>query len=60
MWILKNLIIASNQTQAKINGKYVPAKPIPPRGWYGFKIRISDAYKVLKGQADAFVWPENQ
>jgi hypothetical protein len=43
-------------TQAKINDKWVLARPLPYYGWYGFKIRIADAYQVLIGRADAVRW----
>ena len=44
------------KTQREINGKWVPARPIVGL----FKWRLSDAWEVLTGRADAFVWPENE
>ena len=46
----------ANQTQAEIDGEWVPARPhIGTFMW-----RLSDAWKVLRGKADAFTWPGDQ
>jgi len=54
MWNLANLIDWSQNNQAHINGKWVPAKPIPDP----LPQRLKDALQVLLGRADAFRWPE--
>ena len=45
-----------NRPQAEIDGKWVPARPHTG----GLLWRLSDAWKVLKGEADAFTWPGDQ
>ena len=60
MWTLKSLINWQNDNQAEINGKWVPVRPEVPFGFSGFGIRLREALKVLRGEADCFVWPENQ
>ena len=45
------------QTEAQINGKWVPARPI---GYFSFRWRLKLAWMVFTGKADAFVWPEGQ
>lgn len=56
MYTLIDLFRTANQTQAEIDGEWVPARPYP--GTWLF--RVSDAWKVLKGEADAFRWPGGQ
>ena len=60
MWTLKDLIIHAKQTQTEINGEWVPARPLSAYGFYGFRLRLSAAWKVLRGVADAFMWPSGQ
>lgn len=56
MYTMVDLFRESNSSQACIDGKWVPARPIPgPLLW-----RLHDAWKVLKGEADAFTWPRGQ
>ena len=43
-------------SQAEINGKWVLARPLPYYGFVGLVMRISDAYRVLTGKADAVRW----
>ena len=45
--------------QAKINGKWVPVRPINHRV-RNLRERLRDAWLVLTGKADALVWPEGQ
>jgi hypothetical protein len=54
MYTLKQL--QTNDAQAEINGKWVPARPIRFFGWG----RLREAWAVLRGKADAFTWPEGQ
>lgn len=60
MWTLQGLFEHCNSTQAEIDGKWVPARPLPGYGLYGLKTRVREALAVLRGKADTFVWPENQ
>jgi hypothetical protein len=45
------------QSEAKINGRWVPARPV---GYLSLGWRIKLAWMVFTGKADAFVWPEGQ
>ena len=60
MWTLKELIEHASSTHAQINGKWVPARPLPGYGRYGLRLRIRAAWAVLCGRAEAFTWPEMQ
>jgi len=60
MWKLKELIEHASSTQAQINGKWVPARPLPGYGLYGLRLRVRAAWAVLCGKAEAFTWPEGQ
>ena len=57
MYTLKWLVTKSNVTQTEIKkGKWVPSRPLTGcLNW-----RLKDAWEVLTGKADAFVWPEGQ
>lgn len=56
IWNLDALILSAQQNWAKINGTYVPARPMPPPwNW-----RLHAAWEVLRGRADAVRWPANQ
>jgi len=59
MWTLKSLLRSAEQTQAEINGKWVPARPL---NWKcrSFRERLCEAWAVFKGRAEAFTWPEGQ
>ena len=59
-WTLKNLIETCNTVSTEINGKWVPSRPIRMHGLTGLRLRLKDAWAVLKGQAEAFTWPEGQ
>lgn len=39
---------------------WMPARPAPYFGWWGFKQRLTDAWSVFTGRADAFIWPGEQ
>ena len=60
IWTLRGLIDSANSTQAEINGKWVPARPLPGYGLYGLRLRLRAAWAVLCGKAEAFTWPEGQ
>ena len=56
MYAMIDLFRTANSCQTEINGKWYPARPIPgPFLW-----RLHDAWKVLKGEADAITWPGEQ
>jgi hypothetical protein len=60
MYTLEGLIKSAPEYRVEINGKWVPARPEPLFYADGFFSRLKDAWKVLKGDADAFTWPEGQ
>lgn len=59
LYTLRYLQNDANETQAEINGKWVPARPLNYK-YESWSERVSDAWLVLTGKADVFVWPENQ
>lgn len=56
LYTLHDLMMYASSVQTQINGQYVPARPIGRSQWG----RLSAAYKVLTGRADAFTWPMGQ
>lgn len=60
MWTLKRLMWSVECHSVELNGRWVPCRPEPYRGWYGVWMRLRDAWKVFTGNADAFTWPEGQ
>jgi hypothetical protein len=60
MYDLEHLLDDASRQQANLNGRWVPARPVPFWGWYGFWFRLRDAWAVLTKRADAFRWPEGQ
>lgn len=40
------------------NGRWYLARPLPFYGWWGLRMRISEALDVLRGKADALYWEE--
>ena len=58
IWPLKALQ-EPNMTQACINGKWVPSRPLN-HTCRTLKERIVEAIQVFKGKAEAFKWPEGQ
>lgn len=59
LWSLKSLMKACDDSiQVGLpDGSYVPARPF---GFYGLSNRLSLAWMVFTGKADAFVWPGDQ
>lgn len=56
MWYMVDLFRWVNSNQACVDGKWMPCRPEPdPFLW-----RVHDAWKVLKGEADALTWPGGQ
>lgn len=60
MYTVQDLIQYANETEVEIDGKWVPARPMPYFGLGGFLQRAKDAWLVLTGKADAIKWPEGQ
>ena len=61
MWNLESLIEASKHTEANINGKWVPARPLNfKRPYVSLRQRIRDAWEVFWCRAEAVKWPGNQ
>jgi hypothetical protein len=56
-WTLKEL--QNLDTQAEINGKWVPARPINYR-YRSIFTRIREAWHVFTGKTDGFHWPMGQ
>ena len=56
IWNLRELLKHSNEVHAKINGRYVPARPVAGP----FICKVKAAWEVFRGRADAFTWPEGQ
>ena len=56
-WTLRQLVNHCSETQAEINGKWVPARPI---GWDSFPHRCKCAWRAFKGEVDIVTWPEGQ
>ena len=56
MYTLENLIRHSDEMVCEVDGKWIPARPFG----LPFMMRLSDAWRVLKGEADAFIWPGGQ
>jgi hypothetical protein len=42
-----------NENKVCIDGRWVVARPLPFYGLYGLWMKIKDAWKVVKGEADA-------
>ena len=61
MWELRLLLKSCQETQAQINGKWVPARPenFKPSHLPLWK-RLRYAWQVIRGSAETFVWPEGQ
>lgn len=59
-YTLKELLNTTHQSQAEINGKWVPARPVPGGGMFLLKRRLRAAWRVLIGKVDTVVWPEGQ
>jgi len=57
IWKLKSL--QNLDTQAEINGKWVPARPENYK-FRSFREKLKDALAVFSGEAEAFRWPEGQ
>lgn len=57
IWTLNDLIKATQENAALINGKYVPARPL---GWTAIPHRVKAAWLVFTTKADAVIWPEGQ
>lgn len=56
IWTLNDLIKSACTNAARIDGKWLPARP-NPGPWNG---RVKAAWEVFRGRADAVRWPGNQ
>ena len=56
MYTLIDLFRLAKENAVNINGKYIPARPMIG----SLLFRVHDAWKVLKGGADAITWPGGQ
>ena len=57
MYKIEELIQHSNETAACIDGRYVPARPLPFNYDSLFCVRrLKDAWEVFRGRADAVKW----
>jgi len=58
MWTLKALeiYVRNNHAQVEVHGEYVPARPWL---WRERWARVKNAWRVLTGQCDALLWPED-
>lgn len=57
LYTLRQLLETAGSVQVQINGKWVPARPLP---FESSIRRMKAAWLVLTGKADAFIWPEGQ
>lgn len=56
LWKLSDLMRHCREVSAFIDGRYVPARPVS-----GPSIkRWRAAWAVIRGKADAFIWPGEQ
>ena len=61
MWKLEKLLQSCKETQACVNGKWVPARPLNfTRKYCSLLKRLRYAWQVVHGRAETFVWPEGQ
>lgn len=56
IWNLKALLEHCQHASTQIDGQWVPARPwVAPLFW-----RLRAAWAVLRGKADAVIWPGGQ
>lgn len=60
LYSLKALKQAASVAECEINGRWVPCRPVAWTGLMGFRSRLTSAWLVLIGKADAVVWPGGQ
>lgn len=53
---IQELIEHTESTKQEIRGNWYPVRPKQPSGWFGFKQRVRNAFKILTGKADAVEW----
>ena len=56
-WTIRYLMKHCQENHAEINGRWVPARPLGP---YGFWWRLQRAWEVFCGRVDVVEWPEGQ
>ena len=57
LWTLGTLLKVAGTVSAKVNGRWVSARPIGLDSWQN---RFRLAWMVFTGKADAVKWPEGQ
>lgn len=61
MWTTNELMEMWQTCQVKLNGFYVPAKPVNcNKEFQSFFFRLKKAWLVFNCKADVFVWPEDE
>jgi hypothetical protein len=57
MYQIENLVEMASSSSACIDGRYVPARPLPFNygSWFCIS-RLKDAWEVFRGRADAVKW----
>jgi len=55
--IIRVIDVVNNNCTTEINGKWVPARPLP---LYSILHRLKATWLVFTGKCDALVWPEDQ
>lgn len=55
----KLIDLYKHNSKTEINGRWVPARPIN-HTCRTLRERLSEAWAVFTGKADAFTWPEGQ
>ena len=57
IYTVENLVRGVQQSQAHINGRWVPSRPL---GYFSFWWRLKAAWLVFVGECDLVRWPEGQ
>lgn len=61
LYTLFSLLHERYSVSAQINGKWVPARPLPfYYGLYSVVHRLKLSWMVFTGKADVVTWPEGQ
>jgi len=58
-WELRDLFGHCNSNHTEINERWVPARPINYT-CESLRERVSNAWKVVRGEADIVIWPCGQ
>ena len=55
MYTIKEIVQTAQENHAEIDGEWIPARPINYK-YRSFKEKLSDAWSVFTGKADAVKW----